>query len=113
MISYVIEPEVLAPFIPAGTELDLWRGEAITEHYWGYSQQPGGRTIEYQVEHHRWRVRQADEPLFDTDQGGLYGDGFAEALRAPPRSAFVAEGSPVIVRAGVRLPKVPPIGRPI
>ena len=29
MISYVIDPEVLAPFIPAGTELDLWRGEAL------------------------------------------------------------------------------------
>jgi uncharacterized protein YqjF (DUF2071 family) len=28
MLSYDIEPRVLAPFVPAGTELDLWRGKA-------------------------------------------------------------------------------------
>src|SRR5262245_1647586 len=29
MLSYEIEPRVLEPFIPRGTELDRWRGQAI------------------------------------------------------------------------------------
>ena len=30
--------------------------EFITEHYWGYARQRDGGTIEYEVEHPRWRV---------------------------------------------------------
>lgn len=29
MLNYVVEPELLEPFVPAGTELDLWHGRAL------------------------------------------------------------------------------------
>ncbi len=29
MLNYEIEPAVLAPFIPAGTELDFWNGKTF------------------------------------------------------------------------------------
>jgi uncharacterized protein YqjF (DUF2071 family) len=76
----------------------------ITEHYWGYSAQRDGSTIEYQVEHPRWRVWRASSASLDCDVAGLYGREFAAALAQPPSSAFVADGSPVIVRRGRRLP---------
>lgn len=78
--------------------------EFIFEHYWGYTRQRDGGTVEYQVEHPRWRVWQTARVWREGDAAALYGEAFAQALDAEPRSAFVAEGSPVIVRRGVRLP---------
>jgi hypothetical protein len=75
----------------------------ITEHYWGYAAQRGGGTVEYRVEHPPWRVWQAEDATFTCDVGRLYGPEFAVALSGPPRSAFLAEGSPVEVRRGVRI----------
>jgi uncharacterized protein len=75
----------------------------VTEHYWGYSTQRDGSTMEYQVEHPRWRVWRGVEPQFNCDVAALYGGEFAPALGRPPSSAFVAEGSAVVVRRGLRL----------
>ena len=75
----------------------------ITEHYWGYVSQRDGGTVEYQVEHPQWRVSPAMENSFDCDVAALYGPQFAVALSSAPRSAFLADGSPVTVRRGVRL----------
>lgn len=75
----------------------------ITEHYWGYAAQPKGGTLEYQVEHPRWAVWRAESAALDCDVAALYGDAFAEPLSAPPVTAFVADGSPVVVRRGRRL----------
>ena len=75
----------------------------ITEHYWGYARQRDTSTVEYQVEHPRWRVWDATEARLEADVSTLYGAGFAEALAGPPRSAFVADGSDVVVRRGARL----------
>jgi hypothetical protein len=47
-----------------------------------------------------WR---AEAPELEVDAVGLYGAAFAEALAAPPTSAFVAEGSPVLVYRPRRL----------
>jgi len=77
--------------------------EFITEHYWGYSRQPDGSTMEYQVEHPRWRVRDAIESELHSDIGGLYGEAFKDAISGKPYSAFLAEGSPVTVYCGERL----------
>ena len=77
--------------------------EFITEHYWGYTAQRDGGTIEYRVEHPRWRVWEECEAKLDCDVAGLYGQQFVAALRAEPSSAFLAEGSPVSVSKGVRL----------
>ena len=76
--------------------------EFITEHYWGYNEHRG-RTTQYQVEHPPWRVWRATNAQFDADVRTLYGRGFVDPLAAAPASAFVAEGSAVIVRRGTRL----------
>jgi hypothetical protein len=83
---------------PEGSE-----AEFITEHYWGYARQRDGGTVEYQVEHPRWRVWRAESATLDCDVAALYGPAFAECLSAPPRSALLADGSPIVVRKGARI----------
>jgi uncharacterized protein len=72
----------------------------ITEHYWGYTARPGRASLEYHVSHVPWRVWTAGAARFDGDAAALYGPAFAEILRRPPDSAFIAEGSPVLVSSG-------------
>lgn len=74
----------------------------ITEHYWGYTKQRDGGTIEYEVEHPPWRVWPASTARYDCDVAAIYGPQYVPFLRAPS-SAFVADGSPVQVRRGRRL----------
>ncbi len=91
-----------------------WRASApgsleewISEHYFGYSSRGAGRrtgTTEYGVEHPRWRVRPARECVAELPAAvPLYGEALAERLRGAPDHGFVAEGSPVLIRQGVRL----------
>ena len=75
----------------------------ITEHYWGYTAQRDGSTLEYQVEHPRWNVWQAQDQELVCDVAALYGPAFAPFLSGPPRSCFVADGSEVVVRRGRRV----------
>ena len=77
--------------------------EFITEHYWGYNSRPGGPRLEYRVEHPRWRVQETREAVLDCDVAGLYGKEFSRCLEGRPSSAFLAEGSEVTVRRGVRI----------
>jgi hypothetical protein len=42
-------------------------------------------------------------PSLECDVAGVYGASFVDALSAPPSSAFVAEGSPIVVRRDVRI----------
>ncbi len=77
--------------------------EFITEHYWGYSAQKDLTTVEYHVDHPRWRVWQAEEAILDCDVADLYGEEFADYLSRPPSSAFLAEGSNVKVYRGSRI----------
>jgi uncharacterized protein YqjF (DUF2071 family) len=78
--------------------------EFITEHYWGYTRRRDGSTSEYQVAHPPWRVMAVATSELSCDITQLYGAGFAESLQAPPHSALLAEGSPVTVYQGTRLP---------
>jgi hypothetical protein len=59
-----------------------------------------GRTIEYQVEHPRWRVWQADECWLECNVAALYGPQYRASLSAAPTSAFLADGSQIAVRQG-------------
>lgn len=77
--------------------------EFITEHYWGYNRQRDGSTLEYQVDHPRWRVSEATEARLECDVERLYGRSFCECLSGRPSSAFLAEGSAVRVFQGVRV----------
>jgi uncharacterized protein len=70
--------------------------EFITEHYWGYTRVRAGCS-EYRVEHPRWKIWNANDFEFRGDTAALYGPQFVETLSAPPRSAFIAEGSPITI----------------
>lgn len=89
-----------------GEALPLQEGseaEFITEHYWGYNTQRDGSTMEYRVEHPRWRVWDAASAQLDCDVAGIYGAQFTDCLSRPASSAFLAEGSAVTVSRGVCL----------
>ena len=77
--------------------------EFITEHYWGYNRQRDGSTMEYRVEHPRWRIYDTTEASLDCDVASLYGASFRDSLGCKPSSAFLAEGSGVIVFKGERI----------
>ena len=77
--------------------------EFITEHYWGYAKQRDGSTMEYRVEHPRWRVWEAESAELKCDIAGLYGARFSDSLYCAPASAFLADGSDVKVFCGTRI----------
>jgi uncharacterized protein len=81
-----------AQSIPAGSH-----AEFITEHYWGYTALRD-RCSEYRVEHPRWNIWNATGFEFKADVATLYGAQFAEVLTQLPRSAFIADGSPITVQ---------------
>jgi len=85
--------------LPAAGSLD----EFIIEHYWGYSVQRDGSTMEYEVTHPRWRIAPALNSTFDCEASSLYGRAFGRALAAEPASAFLVDGSAVEVHRGVVL----------
>src|ERR1035441_10472719 len=49
------------PALPAGDS----RESFFAEHYWGYAAQSDGGTVEYRVEHDRWRVWPATVATFE------------------------------------------------
>ncbi len=75
----------------------------IAEHYWGYAAQHDGATKEYQVEHPQWKVSDAITAQFSGDAEKYYGSRFAKVLTNPPDSAFLADGSAVVVFKGSRV----------
>ena len=84
--------------VPAGDSHESF----ITEHYWGYTKQRDGSTVEYQVTHPRWKVW----PVRDARLTGpltAYGPDFSRVLSSGPASAFLADGSAVEVFAPRRL----------
>lgn len=92
---------------PTGTAQPLGAGseeEFITEHYWGYTRQRDGGTVEYRVEHPPWRVWQLRSALLEGDVAPLYGEEVAAAISGEPASAFLADGSSVSLSLPVRLP---------
>jgi hypothetical protein len=86
-------------FIPAEGSLSQF----ITEHYWGYTARPGGKSFEYEVQHPKWLVREGKSSEFSGDSAPFYGAALARVLQRPPDSAFLAEGSPVTVFKGSRI----------
>lgn len=88
------------PYLPEKGSLS----EFITEHYWGYAIR-NGRTVEYQVDHPQWEVREADTAQFSGNGSRFYGADFARLIERPPDSAFIAEGSAVTVFKGTPISK--------
>jgi hypothetical protein len=75
----------------------------ITEHYWGYTAQRDGGSIEYKVAHEPWLVRRTASAHFEGDATSLYGKEFARILTRSPDSALLAEGSAIQVMRPVRI----------
>ena len=75
----------------------------ISEHYWGYSQSRDSSSLEYHVAHEPWRIWPASNAAFEGDGAALYGSDFGSVLSRPPRSAFIADGSAVLVYAARRI----------
>jgi uncharacterized protein len=74
----------------------------ITEHYAGYTRQRDGSTIEYLVDHPRWRWWSARSHHCHVDIGAVYGAAWAEVLH-DPYLVFACDGAPVTVSAPRRL----------
>lgn len=96
--TLAVETQGDADFVLPGSE-----EEFITEHYWGYTARSDGSTSEYEVEHPSWRVWQVSACEFQCDVARLYGPEFEEPLNQAPSSAFLAEGSEVVVYQGSKL----------
>jgi len=75
----------------------------ITEHYWGYSAQRDGGTLEYHVSHVPWNVGVSTAAGFEGDASRVYGVELAKVLQRRPDSAFIADGSPITVFGGKRI----------
>ena len=87
------------PALPAEGSVEQF----VSEHYWGYSRQRDGGTVEYHVTHPQWRVWHSASAGFGGDGAEMYGAEFGEILARRPDSAFIAEGSKVSVFAGRRI----------
>lgn len=77
--------------------------EFVSEHYWGYSRQPDGGTLEYEIFHPPWHVAPVVDPRFEAPSTAPYGESFTRVLTSPPHSAFYADGSAVTVFRGCRI----------
>ena len=75
----------------------------FAEHYWGYAAGGKGGTLEYRVEHDRWRIWPAATATFEGDAAELFGRNLAGCLSRAPDSVLVAEGSAVTVHSGQRV----------
>jgi uncharacterized protein len=75
----------------------------ITEHYWGYTTQKGGGSLEYEVQHPSWSVWNAKQASFSGNAVRLYGAEIAQVLTRNPDSAFLAHGSAVTVFKSARI----------
>lgn len=70
----------------------------ILEHYWGYTAQADGSTLEYRVEHPPWVYHEVTSLDLSADAiSRFYGPQFTSTLLQKPHSCFVAEGSHITV----------------
>jgi hypothetical protein len=115
MLNYEVDPAVLMPHLPKGTELavhvdgdaqEMTPGSAeefLSQRGWGYTRQRDGGTIEYRVQHERWRVWPNARSELNGPLGEFYDEPFPGILSGAPESAFVAEGGPVAVHMPERI----------
>ena len=87
------------PQMPAADSQEAF----IAEHYWGYTPQRNGSTLEYEVRHPSWNVWLPADCSAEVDVARLYGPEFEPFLRERHASALVADGSAVSVYPGVKI----------
>ena len=77
--------------------------EFITQRPWGFTRQRDGGTIEYAVDHPRWRVWRNARHELDGPLADFYSAPFSSILSGVPASAFIADGSAVAVHLPHRI----------
>lgn len=77
--------------------------EFITEHYWGYARYAKKITNEYEVAHPKWKVYPLKSYQINVDFGENYGSEFSFLSEAEPKSVFLAEGSEIEVKGGIKI----------
>lgn len=70
--------------------------EFVTVRNWGYNGEPGKETLEYQVDHPRWRIWHARDTRAEYDPAPLCGPELARELKVPI-SVLIADGSAVTI----------------
>jgi hypothetical protein len=89
-----------------GSPREIERGseeEFLSQRSWGYTRQRDGGTIEYAVDHPRWRVWPNARYELHGPLEEFYDQPFASILKGPCVSAFVADGSAVSVHMPERI----------
>jgi uncharacterized protein len=76
--------------------------EFIVEHYWGYTRQPDGGCLEYDVRHRPWSIRPVTCAELDCNAKALYGAELGAVLSRPANSMLLSDGSQVSVRRASR-----------
>jgi len=78
--------------------------EFIFEHYFGYNKFNGTSTVEYAVQHPRWKVYPVISFSIECDIENLYGKEFVPCLlNKQPHSVFLARGSSVTVKLPLKI----------
>ena len=89
-----------------GAPIEMGRGsleEFLCDRAWGYTRQRNGGTIEYRVEHARWRIWRATGHELVGPLETFYAPPFPAILSGAPASAFIADGSAVAVHMPERI----------
>jgi uncharacterized protein YqjF (DUF2071 family) len=87
----------LTEMIPGSEE------EFLCERGWGYTRQRDGGTVEYRVEHARWRLWPGARHELVGPLETFYDQPFPAILSGAPTSAFIADGSAVSVHVPERI----------
>lgn len=75
-----------------------------TARPWDDTRQRDGSTVEYRVDHRRWRTRAVRDAMLEGDLTLLFGKYLACALDRAPDSAWLADASRITVHAPLRVP---------
>lgn len=75
----------------------------ISEHYWGYTKISESATSEYGVEHPKWQFYKVKEYSINVNFEETYSSQFGFLDSVKPKSVFLAEGSEIIVRNGLKI----------
>ena len=90
---------------PAGALVPGSEEEFITQHFWGYTAQRDGTTVEYEVRHPTWLLWPVRDAEFHGEPATICPTEFVLHLAGTPHSALLADGSAVSVHSPVRMPR--------
>jgi len=86
------------PLVPGSFE------DFLTHREWGYTRQRDGSTVEYRVDHPRWTIYPAvDARCAGPALTASFGESFAEILEGEADSAWLSDGSAVVVHRPIRV----------